>query len=200
MMILRPEDQALFRPRLLPGERLLWAGRPKTGLLLTAADAFLIPFSLLWGGFAIFWNVSVWSIRAPTFFRLWGMPFLAVGLYMIAGRFLHGAWLRGRTIYALTDRRILFLRAGPAEHFRSIDLDYIPQLELEETRRGLGTITFDDRGSSPWSHFGRRGGRSWVPELQGDRFLAIAQPRDVYELIRRETERRRADISAGCGL
>ncbi len=39
---------------LSSGEKLVWIGRPKKGIVFRSSDAFLIPYSLIWGGFAIF--------------------------------------------------------------------------------------------------------------------------------------------------
>src|SRR3954451_15422857 len=119
-----------FQPYLFPGESILWAGQPKQGLALTGRDALLIPVSLLWGGFAIFWNVGVWSFPGkgpPLFFRLFGLPFLVIGLYVIVGRFFHDAAIRKRLVYAVTDQRILVLRGSKVT---SLDIKRLPRLEL----------------------------------------------------------------------
>lgn len=36
-----------FQRYLFTGERILWSGRPKQGLTLSARDTFLIPFNLM---------------------------------------------------------------------------------------------------------------------------------------------------------
>jgi hypothetical protein len=163
--------------RLMPGERLLWSGRPGQGILFSGHDAYLVPFSLLWGGFAVFWNVSVWREDDPLFFRLWGLPFLVAGLYFIAGRFLHDAWLRARTHYGVTDRRVLIARGSA---LRSLDRATLPLLDMEERRDGSGTIWFGDRPSP----FDRRGSGVWTPAAgQTAQLQRISDVRSVYQFI-----------------
>lgn len=100
-----------FRPHLNANERLVWAGRPKTGILFRPSDKFLIPFSIFFGGIAIFWEILAFVTGAPLFFKLWGIPFVIIGLYMLVGRFLIDAGRRASTIYGLTNERLI-IRSG----------------------------------------------------------------------------------------
>ena len=99
-----PHDR--IRAGLLSGEHLLWTGRPDPRVLFTAADGFLVPFSLLWCGFAIFWFVGA-SRSAGLGFASFGLVFVAVGLYFVLGRFIYKAHRKRVTAYAVTDRRVL---------------------------------------------------------------------------------------------
>jgi hypothetical protein len=179
-----------FQGRLLPGERIQWTGAPPAGLLLTGRDAFMIPFSLMWGGFAIFWEWGVVTGMgkghpAPDFFMLWGVPFVLIGLYMIAGRFFVDAWIRGATTYALTSQRVLIMRTAPTFKFTALSLDRLPELSLSERQDGRGTIRFQP-GASMWGG-NNNGWSSWTPGLDAGQFLMIADARGVFDRIQKLT-------------
>ena len=174
---------------LEPGERLLWSSRPKQGLVLRGVDALLIPFSLLWGGFAIFWETMVvresWRSQAahhnvPIFFVLWGVPFVLIGLYIMFGRFITDARMRARTIYGITDRRVLILSGLFGTTVRGFNLRSLTDISVSERRDGIGTLKFGDDGS-PWSR-----GNPWPGMRSYARPILelIEQPRRVYEIIR----------------
>ena len=67
------DQKAVISAELEEGEMLLWSAQPRQGLLLHAADKSLIPFSLIWGGFALFWEYEVISTGAPFLFVLFGI-------------------------------------------------------------------------------------------------------------------------------
>jgi len=71
---------------LIDGETVVWSGRPAQGLPFTSRDWLLIPFSLLWCGFTIFWETTVLSLpEAPLFMKLFGAAFVLIGLYFVRG-------------------------------------------------------------------------------------------------------------------
>ncbi len=183
-------ERDLLKPHLFADERLFWAGQPKQGLVCSGRDVFLIPFSLLWGGFALFWNLQVWSFPATGpgqpdwFFRLWGLPFLIVGIYLIIGRFIHDAALRKNTVYGVTDQRVLVIRGLTSGKLSSLDIGRLPKLDLTEHKDGTGTIDFEGNEQTIW---GNGGFGYWTPAMSSTkRFFQIGNPRDVYQLVRKQ--------------
>jgi hypothetical protein len=122
MQTTTPPPFDVFSSELLPGETVQWTGRPNTAVIFHKEDWGVIPFSLLWGGFAIFWLLGAsgigdfWTNRPDKTFQwfgvIWGTPFVLIGQYMIWGRFVHNYWKKQRTYYALTTRRALIVVGG----------------------------------------------------------------------------------------
>jgi hypothetical protein len=178
--VINISEQAISS-QLSGGERLLWSGRPRQGLMLRPSDAFVIPFTLLWCGFAIFWETGVVRSHAPAFMQLWGIPFVLVGIYVVFGRFWVDARQRARTSYGLTDQRIIIISGILSQQVKSLNLRTLSEMSLTERDNGLGTILFGTPG--PWWI---TSGMQWpgmsaqsAPMLEG-----IENPRDVYERIR----------------
>ncbi len=167
---------------LSPSEQLLWWGRPLAGLRLRGSDAIGIPFSLMWGGFAIFWETMVIRTGAPFVFKLWGIPFVAVGLYLIAGRFLYDAWRRSRTAYAVTNERVILLSGGVRPSVLSLRLATIPAVSLTEGRGGVGTISFGGEAGIA-SFLGGMQGWPGAARYVGPQFEHLPGARSVYETI-----------------
>ncbi len=131
---------------VLPGERILWQGRPAPGPFSMRGAWYAIPFSLMWGGFAIFWEVGAITSGAPFFFWLWGIPFVLIGIYMIFGRIWVARREARNTTYAITDRRVLILGGAFRRSLTSIDLLNMPAAQVDEGRDGSGSITFGSGG------------------------------------------------------
>ena len=66
---------ALADLQLPAGEHVLWSGRPDPGKLFTRNDYFLVPFSLLWGGFAFFFFGTAISSGVPVMAGVFGLAF-----------------------------------------------------------------------------------------------------------------------------
>lgn len=70
-------------------------------------------------------RINPYLMPAPAFFKLWGIPFVCVGLYMVFGRFLMKSYLREKTVYVITNRRVfLFCR-----NQNIFELDNIPDVD-----------------------------------------------------------------------
>ncbi|WP_299328649.1 hypothetical protein [Parasphingopyxis sp.] len=173
-------------------ERIVWSGRPAQGFLFQRTDWFLIPFSIFWAGFVVFWNIEAWGAAIISgesvafMFALFGIPFLLGGFYFTVGRFVHDAKIRSSQIYVVTDQRVLVFRQRKNVSVQSLDLGHLPVLELSERADGSGTIAFESK--SDW--ISPSGLGIWVPSLSKSmKFQRVANARSVHEQIRRESQR-----------
>lgn len=127
------DDWQRIEPLLRSGERLRWSGRPDPKVHLTSADLFLIPFSLVWCGFAVFWLMMAINRGAPVLFILFGAMFVLVGLFFVFGRFLFKRLAKNSTIYGLTGSRAIVVRGPRSSH--DIPLDGTP-VQVKRSRDG----------------------------------------------------------------
>lgn len=155
-------------------EKLLWWGQPGMGLAFRPSDAYLIPFSLVWCGFAVFWEWSVTRAKGPLGFGLFGLIFVCIGVYLVIGRFFVDAVKRRRTVYGLTNQRVLIYSNFLRLSVRSLELRTLNEMTLQPGSNDSGTITFGSPKTTPWF-----GGMDATPT-----FEMIPNAQAIYAMIR----------------
>lgn len=184
--------QQSIREELLDGETIEWTGQPTLSLILDNADIFLIPFSLIWGGFWIFLVIRALignghGSPESVFTVLWGIPFFLVSQYLIWGRYFYKTWKKKRTYYAVTNKRVLIVIQSMRE--KSLHAAYIKDIRAINKsvgKDGIGTIEFgnsngmagqmENYGLGCWAH-------QYVPAPPA--FYDIHDANIVYELVNR---------------
>lgn len=188
---INPESQTAIQPGLVSGENILWAGQPNPSVIFHKQDFSLIPFSLLWGGFAIFFEAAIAGLLggvpqhnhgAPMLALVWGGAFVLMGQYMIWGRFIYTGWKKRHTHYAVTDRRVIVVQNGFSRKMVSAYIDALQTLTKEERTGGLGTLRFAQK-ESIWSVL--RGWGVWDAMDVGSSptFVDIDDVQAVYRLV-----------------
>ncbi|HEY1720112.1 MAG TPA: PH domain-containing protein [Magnetospirillaceae bacterium] len=162
---------------LEPGEKILWEGQPRRGLVFRASDIVVIPLSLIWCGFAIYWEYKA-AKQPASMVPVLGILFVLIGLHFAVGRFFYDAFVRHGTRYALTNQRVLISLGGVfTRELQSLPLEGLMNIRLSETRNGAGTIKF---GADPDPRIETKPGRTsyLIPVFEG-----IEDGRTVYHRI-----------------
>ena len=162
-------DTSWVRGMLQPGENLLWTGKPEKIRLLGKEDVFLIPFSLFWCGFLAYMISMVWRSDSPGILRLFFIPFILAGLWVLVGRFIPKLLSAKNERYALTSQRVIIQKGKTT---KSLELGNLPSMSMVQRSDGSGDIRFGDGASyyRDFSGFGWNTGRSYqmnLPELRG---------------------------------
>ena len=129
-----------LRRELQPGERLIWVGQPTpSGLARSKVPESLQGLPFL--GFSLFWLYMANRGGAPTLFQLFGVPFVAVGLWMVAA-IPRARFLAERTVYGVTNMRALRVVDGPFSQVSSWGAAQINALRRRDYADGNGTVVF----------------------------------------------------------
>jgi len=182
-----PLQMALQR-ELQSGERVLWSGRPLARVAWSGLAIWL--FAVPWTAFSLFWTSMAFA-GAQAFdevgplgyaFPLFGTPFIAIGLGMLSLPFLplFGA---SRTLFAITDQRLVRIFLGPRLWTKSVPGNRIGQIDRSERRDGSGTLKIvigshvDSDGDRRTDHFS-------IGEV-ADVMSVEARVRELCERVRR---------------
>jgi len=123
---------------------IIWVGKPAFWPFILMGSWYMVPFSLVVGGFLIFLQLLV--IKSHSLANtLTLLPFTLIGVYIIVGRFVTGICHWGETLYIVTDSSII-IRAGT---FTPKTLRWkfseISDIRLTLKSHKLGHIDFSDK-------------------------------------------------------
>ena len=170
--------QSELREHLDSDETLLWTGKPKSGVVFRLSDIFLIPFSILWCGFAIVWMITAANISL--IFVLFGIPFVLIGLLLVFGRFIIDAKQRNNTTYGFTENRILIKSGLFSTTIKSLNIKTLNEIELSEKKDKTGSILLGPK--NPFSSVSN--GFGWWPGMKATtQFEMIPNAQKVYNQI-----------------
>ena len=181
------DHKAVLNAELLEGEELLWSAQPRQGIFLRQSDVLMIPFSLLWGGFALMWEYEVISGDAPWLMALFGLPFVIIALYMIAGRFFYDAKLREKTFYGITSQRVIILSGTRSKHALYLPVDELELIQPFVAEDGSGAIVFgtEELATAYQTQMPIPGRMIATPQM--DNLVNVREPYTILEKLRKDT-------------
>jgi len=157
-------------------EKLIWHGAPATGLRFSGAGLVLSFFGIFFLGFSVFWITMAFGMGGGSgmarVFPLFGVPFVLIGLWLVAGHWFFDAYKRKRARYALTNKRALIARTLFGRRMESYPIDRHSQIHLVSGK--LDTVHFAQK-----TYQTKNG-----PQVKNIGFRFITEGQEVYDLLR----------------
>jgi len=173
-------DSNNWEAYLDPDEKLIWQGAPATGLRFSGSGFILSFFGIFFLAFALFWTGIAASMGGDSgiegIFPLFGVPFVLIGLWLVAGHWFFDAYKRKRSRYALTNKRAIIARTVFNRRMESYPIERANQIRLISGT--LDTVHFAQKT------YRTKNGTS-VKNI-GFRFIQDGQA--VYDLLRKVQE------------
>ncbi|MCZ8184533.1 MAG: hypothetical protein O9322_16295 [Beijerinckiaceae bacterium] len=149
-----PREALQRLTRELAGEPILWAGQPSPGLAFRKGLLiwlFAVPwtvFALVWEGIALAAFLAGEPGQRPEgagawlvwVFPVFGLPFVLIGLWMLARPFLEARKAR-RTVHVLTESRLVTAELGPMINLTSLPPSRIVEITRRAGPAGTGTLS-----------------------------------------------------------
>lgn len=187
MLTLPPDIEARVRAALHGNERLVWAGQPiaskwaRRGAAVCIVGLFFTAFSAFWMVLAILGvprsrdNVSdTWAWLFPAF----GIPFVLIGIGLLTTPLRLAARSR-KTIYAITDRRVMIVQQGKSDPILSVPFDQLKRVETRESADGTGDLIFTVTDANPPQFTARK-----PPLISKNAFVGVTEVKALEELLR----------------
>lgn len=178
-----PAHRQVIEPVLEPGEELVWAGRPRQGVVIRSRDPVTVGVIVLFG-LVYFWVIGGSLFDEPTMAELiFHLLVLVVVVYFAIGSFFLDAFYRSRLYYALTDKRAIILDTMVVKEAVSILKSDFFLARLNSTEDGRGTIRLDSPTqavNSMMLGMGRTHAAFGHPPM----FFEIEDAQAVYDLIK----------------
>ncbi len=185
------EAQSILLPELESDERLLWASKPSS----TRAFGRKLPMMIFGGcftAFAMFWvmgaafttsigrgmmggGLSVMSYVFPLF----GVPFIAVGIYIMAQPFL-ARQKAANGACGLTDKRAIIIENGVVRSVKSYGRRDLQQIERRDLGDGSSDVIFARQYYSHLDHDTHQT-RSGTTEIG---FFGVQDGREAERILR----------------
>ncbi|MDQ7804947.1 PH domain-containing protein [Amycolatopsis sp. A133] len=127
---------------LLPGEQLLWSGRPQR-IAPRGLDWYSLAFGVVWVSVIAASGIG-FGREGRTFYI--GAAFAVFGLATAWGPVIGRLWALRRAVYAVTDQRVVVADGVSGRTRASAYLRALPPPVTQPREDGVGTVTFGEAG------------------------------------------------------
>ncbi len=173
-------------------EHIIWMEQP-IPRYFTATSTASFLFAIPWTAFAVFWMFGASGFKLPdfskgefSFFPLFGIPFVLIGLWMLSTP-LWAYKKAFKTVYVITDKRAITFDSGWTMIIRSYTPDRLLNVYRKEKRDGSGDVIIEQ---DLWA--GSEGGQ----QAQYLGFLNIRDPRTVENMLKKLASQAKQSDSA----
>jgi len=173
---------------LLDGEEILWEGKPTELKGLTASSVSTSFFGIFWLAFSILWTAiaAIGIFKATQFslfsfvFPLIGLPFVAIGVYLVFIMPNKHKKKSQSIFYYITDQRVIILTNSRTKAIKELRYENLGKVILTENKNNTGNIMFSQFTLSKSISF--TANKSSLP-APDNCFYKIKAAEDVYKLI-----------------